>query len=349
MSMEQINIGPQDLIVGKGKLKEKAAKHAKKAFGKLEKREAGFVLEKTEEEKRLIDLVNKESAKIVERHAGRQLFFPENHIYILEPGALQKIGSKFGRGISHGFRKVIKIERLPSIVLTATLLHEMLHAKSYQVAQALGEKNKLKSIVTYRGGFSVVSRDGKTEYFHKIDEAVIEELTIASMEKLKNHELLRMHAEDTEATKEAIANFFRSYLSKVTSESNAETAAKFFKREIFYLSQEKRQEIQKALGSGQSDTEKATLLLKILDFDLDRNLNPEGMYARLAERIKFYNLIDQLYHKNRDRFSAKEEIIGLFFKATFGGNIMPVARLIEKTFGKGSFKKLGKESSRQLD
>lgn len=68
-------------------------------------------------------------------------------------------------------------------------------------------------------------------------------------------------------------------------------------------------------------------------------------YPYHNERRKLDSLIDELYEKNTNDFNSKEEVFQLFAKATMTGRIMTVARLIEKTFGKGSFRFVGEQSS----
>lgn len=67
-------------------------------------------------------------------------------------------------------------------------------------------------------------------------------------------------------------------------------------------------------------------------------------YGYPSERKKLWGLISGLYEKNKQEFGSKEDIFKLFVKAVMGGQLLPVARLIEKTFGKGSFRKIGEET-----
>jgi|AntRauTorcE11897_2_1112592.scaffolds.fasta_scaffold34119_1 hypothetical protein len=62
--------------------------------------------------------------------------------------------------------------------------------------------------------------------------------------------------------------------------------------------------------------------------------------TRQRELTDFLEYLDVVLERNESEFSDTEEILDLFMKAQVTGNILPVARLIEKTFGKGSFRKL---------
>jgi hypothetical protein len=68
----------------------------------------------------------------------------------------------------------------------------------------------------------------------------------------------------------------------------------------------------------------------------------ERIYAQ--ERRKLNNLIEGLLEENKDRFSSREEVFEMFARAVMTGRLLPIARLIEKTFGKGSFRELGENS-----
>ena len=57
------------------------------------------------------------------------------------------------------------------------------------------------------------------------------------------------------------------------------------------------------------------------------------------EREILNNLIEKLYFKNKDKFKNEEEVFDLFAKSVFTGKLS-WGRLVNKTFGKGTFKKL---------
>jgi hypothetical protein len=54
------------------------------------------------------------------------------------------------------------------------------------------------------------------------------------------------------------------------------------------------------------------------------------------------NVLDYIYQViAKDRKQVPEEIHKEFLKSQFTGSLMPIARLIENSFGKGSFRELG--------
>lgn len=58
------------------------------------------------------------------------------------------------------------------------------------------------------------------------------------------------------------------------------------------------------------------------------------------------SLIDDLYNKNAGSFASREEVFNLFARAVMTGRLLSVARLLEKTYGKGSFRELGEKTQK---
>ncbi len=67
-------------------------------------------------------------------------------------------------------------------------------------------------------------------------------------------------------------------------------------------------------------------------------------YSYIKERGKLNRIVKDIFKNNTSDFKSVEEIFDIFAKAAMSGKLLPVARLIEKTYGKGSFRKLGEET-----
>lgn len=67
----------------------------------------------------------------------------------------------------------------------------------------------------------------------------------------------------------------------------------------------------------------------------------DPLHVRLEERLCLGALAEKILEKNKDSFQDTEEVLTVFVKAALTGKALPLARVIEKTFGKDSFKKLG--------
>lgn len=63
-------------------------------------------------------------------------------------------------------------------------------------------------------------------------------------------------------------------------------------------------------------------------------------------RKKLYRFLGGVYSKNQDSFSSTEEVFNVFARAVLTGRLLPVARLIEKTYGEGSFRRVGEKTAK---
>lgn len=58
-----------------------------------------------------------------------------------------------------------------------------------------------------------------------------------------------------------------------------------------------------------------------------------------------YELLDKLVEGSGGKFKNRDEVFDEFAKANFSGNYLPLARMVEGIFGKGSFRRLAEEFS----
>ncbi len=223
---------------------------------------------------------------------------------------------------------LLDYENRGKLAFLQSLVHEMLHVNSFLSFQKLsaqesergyelttetesGEKGTI-SLGLRRQGFRIqLSRKkalGREFYFHNLDESVIAELT------------MRFDWE--------------------------------FFPEIPQLEEEcrRREEIVNA-ESRRSGRSAEGLKRKVANVETKR-LESDYMvtlqgYSRDKEREEFNTLVDDLYERNKSEFSSREEIFGLFAKAIMNGRLLPVARLVEKTFGKGSFREIGERTKQK--
>jgi len=70
-----------------------------------------------------------------------------------------------------------------------------------------------------------------------------------------------------------------------------------------------------------------------------KNKNTVDGYKKEKELLN--TIIEVIFEKNKDKFENKEEIFKVFVKAMIEGRLLEIARLIEKSFEKGFFRKLG--------
>jgi len=158
----------------------------------------------------------------------------------------------------------------------------------------------------YRSGFSAHSRDGKRSFFHAIDEALTEQLSKGLVESLK------------------------------TSGNS--------------LLADEVEEMQRVLAEYGQNPEFATDVMTARYLEDGHPM--KGRYNVMAthyiyqeERAILNSLIDKIFSKNSGRFTTKEEVFDLFAKGKLQGNFLGIGKVIERTFGKGTFRKLGEVSN----
>ncbi len=71
-------------------------------------------------------------------------------------------------------------------------------------------------------------------------------------------------------------------------------------------------------------------------------------YSYSKECAQLRELISELFEKNKDTFNSSDEVFRMFVDATMTGRLLPIARLIDTTFGAGAFRKLGQDTQREL-
>ncbi len=64
-------------------------------------------------------------------------------------------------------------------------------------------------------------------------------------------------------------------------------------------------------------------------------------YAYPEQRQVLHFIANSIHKENKEKFKSEEEVMKKFFRAHFTGNVLDIARLIENSFGKGSFRILG--------
>jgi len=209
------------------------------------------------------------------------------------------------------------------VVFSLADFHETLHFKSHQAVQRLYPG---KDIVPYRRGLEVVTRHGHRSYFRHLDEAVIQELSNRYVQnQLAEHPLTK----EAVAASEGRRNLMLRHRNRLSRED-----AEFLEQLVPYVAEltEKARAVFDQIDPAAGQVERAfedCKYRKIL-------VSP---YARDVRAL--HSLVDEIYRKNSEQFDSKEQVFDLFVAAVIAGNVLPLGRVIEKTLGKGSFRRLG--------
>jgi hypothetical protein len=305
---------------------------------KFEAEEKSF--KEKEHSQELDDLISRLNAQMKEflgRYGVSAIEVPAKNIHIPDQSAMNSeqlaiFGEKF-KGIAAQYfltkQRIIVVEdyrKGNKLNFLQGLSHEMFHLNSFHSVQRTdrqdvvdfqlvaksedGETENI-SLIGRRAGFSIVSRDADAAYFRDIDEAIMTELEM---------------------------RFDQEYLSKIP-ELEEEYQA--------------REEAITALGARtgediESLRKTVAALSEIPQEDGGANVRIME-YSYKNERKQLNELIDNLYEKNQSEFSSREDVFKLFVEAAMSGRLLPIARLIEKTCGKGSFRELGEMTAKRAE
>jgi len=268
--------------------------------------------EKTPEELQIISLANEATNKIRRKYGLEDFDIPPGNIHVVTEEAWpREKGVAFYNSMLQG---VAAREQPAKIVFMKKIFHEMLHFKSYNALQITrGENPELDE---YRVGLTVHTRDGKRMYFMNLNEAVTEEMTKRFATKLFDNPLF---AEEAKQTKDVIMRYPRA----VTGSGEP-----LFDADTFYAEVEGKKSWGEAVGSLFGVQEKV------------KKVTTES-FTYQSERRILNTLIDKILERNSDKFQDREEVFEVFAKGMMSGNILPVGRLIERTFGNGTLRRVG--------
>lgn len=270
--------------------------------------------EKTPEQLQAIFLANQITNQLREKYGLEKLDIPaDNFRMVSEKEWLRllktrEISAETVQGIFVPATQSVVLREQPSLSqFFHNALHETIHFKAYHAVQLIADDRELGD---YRVGLNVSTRDGAHVFFHNLDEAVVEELTKRGMDEIfKNDPLFQKENEKTKEEK--------------LRASKIDAAAPLNTEEVFYLNLDMSLK-QQILGMPRKQVEKGI-----------------GLLAYQRERVVLNTLIDKLFEKNQGRFSNREEVFDIFVKGVLSGHILPIGRLVEKTFGKGAFRRIG--------
>jgi len=177
-----------------------------------------------------------------------------------------------------------------------------------------------------------------------------------------SHELLHFNSfQSVEIDKNSKANFRRSGLgTKVTGEQEEfftqineamieELTIRFERQYFDSIPQVKpeadfKRKYVEALLERYPETRENTLDLSYFrrrKNEQGKNILQFNVYTYEESRHNLRGLINDVFVKNADRFKSTEEVFNLFADAVLNGRLLPLARLLEETYGKGYFRELG--------
>lgn len=290
-------------------LHEKGARFDNQVFDNLKGKERP----KSPEELEIIDLANKATNELRQKYGLEDFDIPARNIHVVKDKDWpdDEKGNAFYTPMSQA---VIAREAPSKIAFLKKIYHEMLHFKSYNALQMItDEKSELD---TYRTGLTVTTRDGSQTYFTNLNEAVTEEMTKRFTSQLFGNPLFE---DETKQTNDVISD----YSGAVTY-----TGEPLFTEDTYYAEVQDTKTWKDALG-------------RIFGTQKKRIKLSTEAFTYKPEREILNTLIDKIFERNGEYFEDKEEVFEVFAEAMMTGNILPIGRLVENTFGTGTFRKIG--------
>lgn len=286
-------------------LRDKGEQFDDQVFKELKEKER----EKTPWELRVIDLANSSSNELRRKYEMDDFNIPPTNIHIIKENEWPK--DKYDDAVYNSAFQAIAVREQPAkIVFARKIFHDMLHFKSYNALQVTIEKNP--KIKDYRVGLTVNTRDGKKRYFTNLNEAVTEELTKKFISRVSDDSFFSQEINQTR-------NIINKYPMAKTDLNEP-----LFNEDTFYAEAESKKSWHEALGRLFG---KQKIFTERFTYQNERNI------------LKI--LVDKIFERSPEKFQDKEEVFEVFAKGMMTGNILPVGRLIEKTFGNGTLRRIG--------
>jgi len=331
------------IIDGTQEEKKLAFKKLQNVFDERSEKLAEYEIEKGPEDLEIIKKTESIVDRIVAKYGGESKALPLDHIYVLKPGSILAITEgRLAGGIHKPLGLKIGVEKGESKLLFAsTIAHELFHLKSYKSARVgmSGEDVRL-----YRSGLSMIDRKDlseemgeEKEYFAILEEAIVAECTKKFLDEISRESVFSEEAEAVRKFRDWAVVYYRRV-------GIPEEKVKEFEKELKYIS-DSQDKIERVLEF--SDDEEKRQAYAAGMFEALYEKGEVEMIERYGERKKLYELLDKLVVNSGGKFKDRDEVFDEFARANFSGNYLPLARNVESILGKGSFRKLAEEFSKE--
>lgn len=275
----------------------------------------------------LISQINEKMKEFLTGYGLQFLEIPSRNVHILDksklnPQQLEQLKKRYEgtNGIYLPDKQHIAVfenyTANKKLLFAQILIHEMIHVNAFASGQMiqkgglqLTKGDKTINLGIRRIGFEIDSARTGKKFFYDVNEAITTELTIRfDQNYFSQFQDLKQEYDERE---EAISGVVRR------SKKNKEAL------EIANLEHREKD----AAGGHE-------VILR--------------PYSYHSERTKLNKLVSDLYEKNKSEFRSTEDVFILFVKAALSGRLLPIARLIEKTYGRGSFRYLGEKTAKSI-
>lgn len=267
--------------------------------------------EKSVDEKQVCKVVNDTTNRILEWCGLLPVDVPSKNVHLIKKDEWPEKAFG-GHALYRPDWQGIAIQDLESLMqMGRVLLHEMNHMKMLERWQVI--VSDPQSIKSAGGGLVVFSRDRKTRYLNILNEGLNEELTRIWLPSLLKDPVF---AQEIERTKQLRRNNWKA--------GDNISGRSILDPETFTL-------------IPRPNPQARTMYVDEHGTSVRGTLDMVWYSAREKERSVFRQLVSKICDRNRDQLPTYEDALKVFAKAAFGGNLKPVGRLIDKTFGPKTF------------
>lgn len=266
---------------------------------------------KTEKELKAISLANEATNKLMEKVGVPSYNIPERNFHIVPPELYKKIAKQTEAFATTFFDhqailiNAEKVREINPLVSAIIFFHETMHLKGHfaiEVEEKQNEKEKKLEKTPFREGIRVTSAQ-----------------KLGFNKKYHVHFIGLDEAIVSQAEKEFVKDILNHPDFKETKEWLDSLEAQKIKKEIAKNKNIKEEDIVWVSPDGK-------------DFS-------EISYPNQREALNY--IMEEIKKDFPEKYKNKEEVFLEFLKAHFSGKLLSLAKLVEKTFGKGSFRTLG--------
>lgn len=304
-----------------------------------------LIVESSERENQLMELAQKTADIIIGVYCTQPpKEIPRSSMVVFKEGGINTATEgKLGGGIARPGYGIMAVEReKQDIHFLIKSIHELLHLKSTKIARTIKDEGGKRKIDLHRSGLSMYDVEKENVWFGSIEEAIVEELTNEAFQKF-----IAVDSEFTEGILET--RKLQSHILELGEEILPNEGFKKLRAHIndmnFIPDAQKILIAAKKYNTGVDTQDSHKKEFYFLLGNLDALSEDESIInmSRRRERVKFYGLCKRIFDQSPGEYESINEVFVNFVQANFTGNILDLARKIEKHLGEGSFRKIGEE------
>jgi hypothetical protein len=254
-----------------------------------------------------IKIANDITNKLLERFGLTPFDIPDKNIHILPEKLFKEIRGGIEKVRGSTFYKdqliLINNEEIKDVFSKIEVIfHEIIHLKGHLSIEITEKESNSFGYRIYRSGLEIVSSIKKLE----------EGLGFYAFKGLNEA-----------VVEEIVKKNFWEFIKRNP----------YLKEEYEWQNSEEAQKIKKELAEKHNIPIEEIMWVSKDGKDYDN-------FGYYPQRKILYHIVKILYQDNIDKFKSQDEVMDLFIKAHFDGKILEIARLIEKSFGEGSFERI---------